>query len=115
LRAIQAAARCQRNLGDRRVLLTMAGEGPELARCQRAASKLGVSVAFPGWVGAEQRLELLRNTDVLIVPSQWPEPFGMVGVEGGSVGVPAVAYRAGGIVDWLRPGESGELAEGFSS
>ena len=115
VRAIQAAARCQRSLGDRQLSLTMAGDGPELARCQRLAAKLGVPTEFPGWVSPERRLELLRDADVLIVPSMWPEPFGMVGVEAASVGVPAVAYRAGGIVDWLRPGVSGELAEGFGS
>ena len=36
----------------------------------------------------------------------------MVGIEAASVGLPAVAYPAGGIVDWLLPGQSGELAEG---
>jgi glycosyltransferase involved in cell wall biosynthesis len=115
VRAVQATARCQRSMGDRTLSLTMAGDGPELARCRRMAMKLGVPADFPGWVGAERRLELLREADVLIVPSQWPEPFGMVGVEAASVGVPAVAYRAGGIVDWLRSGENGELAEGFGS
>jgi glycosyltransferase involved in cell wall biosynthesis len=113
VRAIQATARCQRSIRDRQLVLTMAGDGPELDRCRRLAIRLGVQTEFPGWVGAERRLELLRNADVLVVPSQWPEPFGMVGVEAGCVGVPAVAYRAGGIVDWLRPGVSGELAEGF--
>jgi glycosyltransferase involved in cell wall biosynthesis len=112
-RAIQAVARCQRSMGDRTLSLTMAGEGPEFARCQRLAVKLGVPTDFPGWVGPEHRLALLRNADVLIVPSLWPEPFGMVGVEAASLGVPSVAYRAGGMVDWLRSGESGELAEGF--
>jgi glycosyltransferase involved in cell wall biosynthesis len=115
VRAVQATARCQRRIADRQLVLTMAGDGPELDHCRRLAKKLGIPSDFPGWVGAEQRLELLRNADVLIVPSQWPEPFGMVGVEAASVGVPAVAYRAGGIVDWLRPGVSGELAEGFGS
>ena len=114
-RAIEAIADCQRELSDRQLVLTMAGDGPELARCQRLASRLGVNVDFPGWVGAEQRLQLLQSADLLIVPSQWPEPFGMVGVEAASLGVPAVAYRAGGIVDWLRAGENGELADGFGS
>ncbi|MES1184688.1 MAG: glycosyltransferase [Myxococcales bacterium] len=115
VRAIQAVARCQGSLRDRAISLTMAGDGPELARCQRLARELDVSVDFPGWVDSERRLTLLRNADVLIVPSQWPEPFGMVGIEAGSLGVPAVAYRAGGIVDWLEPGVSGELAEPFGS
>jgi glycosyltransferase involved in cell wall biosynthesis len=110
-RAIQATARAERALG-RSLRLTIAGEGPELPRCQRLALKLGVKTEFPGWVGPAQRLELLRDAAVLIVPSLWPEPFGLVGLEAGSAGVPAVAYRVGGIVDWLRPGETGELAEG---
>jgi glycosyltransferase involved in cell wall biosynthesis len=109
-RAIQATARCQRALG-RPLRLTLAGEGPELRLCRRLASKLRVNTHFPGWVGSEQRLQLLRSADVLIVPSLWPEPFGMVGVEAASLGVPAVGYAAGGITDWLRPGETGELAE----
>ena len=52
----------------------------------------------------------MRSADLLAVPSVWPEPFGLVGVEAGCVGLPAVAYAVGGISAWLRPGESGELA-----
>lgn len=110
-RAIQVTARAQRALG-RSLQLTIAGVGPELERCRKTALRLGVQVDFAGWVGPEQRLALLRESDVLIVPSLWPEPFGIVGIEAGSVGLPAVGYRAGGIVDWLRPGETGELADG---
>lgn len=113
--AIEAVAQCERTL-RRPLRLTVAGEGPELARCRERALELGIATDFPGWVGHDKRLQLLRDADALIVPSLWPEPFGIVGIEAGSVGVPAVAYRAGGIVDWLRPGQSGELADepGFS-
>lgn len=110
-RAIQVVARCQRKLG-RPLHLTIAGTGPELERCKRFASKLKIETEFTGWVGQDRRLELLRAADVLIVPSMWPEPFGIVGIEAASVGLPAVAYSVGGIVDWLRPGISGELADG---
>jgi glycosyltransferase involved in cell wall biosynthesis len=110
-RAVQATARSQRALG-RKLYLTVAGEGPELARCRQMAVRVGVEADFVGWVGPEQRAILLRNADVLIVPSLWPEPFGIVGIEAASVGLPAVAYAAGGIVDWLRSGQTGELADG---
>jgi glycosyltransferase involved in cell wall biosynthesis len=110
LKAVRAAALCQRTL-QRPLQLVVAGDGPQLEECKALAVELGISTDFPGWVGPERRLELLRSTDVLLVPSTWPEPFGIVGIEAGSVGVPAVAFRAGGIVDWLRPGESGELAD----
>jgi glycosyltransferase involved in cell wall biosynthesis len=114
--AIEATALCEQALG-RPLHLTIAGEGPELARCKQLASRVALSVQFAGWVGPEQRTVLLRAADVLLVPSLWPEPFGMVGLEAASVGLPAVGYAAGGIVDWLRPGQSGELAEsaGFNA
>ena len=54
----------------------------------------------------------MRAADVLAVPSVWPEPFGLVGVEAGCVGLPAVGYATGGIPDWLIPGVSGESAPG---
>ena len=44
------------------------------------------------------------------MPSVWPEPFGLVGIEAGCVGLPAAGFGVGGIPDWLRPGETGELA-----
>jgi len=47
-----------------------------------------------------------------VVPSLWPEPFGLVGIEAGHLGVPAVGYAVGGIPDWLIAGVSGELAPG---
>jgi glycosyltransferase involved in cell wall biosynthesis len=109
--AIQAVALAERELGWP-LHLTVAGEGPELESCRRLARQKGILAQFPGWVDGEQRLRLLRESDLLILPSLWPEPFGMVGIEAACVGLPAVAYRTGGIVDWLRPGETGELAAG---
>jgi glycosyltransferase involved in cell wall biosynthesis len=42
----------------------------------------------------------------------WPEPFGLVGLEAGAFGVPAVAYDVGGIGEWLTEGVNGWLAPG---
>ncbi len=67
---------------------------------------------FLGWVGADRREAEMRAADVLGVPSLWPEPFGLVGIEAGCVGLPAAGYATGGISDWLIPGESGESAPG---
>jgi glycosyltransferase involved in cell wall biosynthesis len=92
--------------------LTVAGDGPERAALAALARRRGVGIEFAGWVDAARRAELMRQADLLAVPSVWPEPFGMVGLEAGCVGLPAVGYAVGGIPDWLLPGESGELAPG---
>ncbi len=54
----------------------------------------------------------MRQADLLVVPSVWPEPYGLVGVEAGGLGLPAAGYAVGGIPEWLIPGHSGELAPG---
>jgi glycosyltransferase involved in cell wall biosynthesis len=41
------------------------------------------------------------------VPSVWPEPFGLVGIEALAAGRPVVASSTGGIGDWLEDGVSG--------
>jgi glycosyltransferase involved in cell wall biosynthesis len=109
--AVEAVAGAQRDLG-RALRLTVAGEGPELEHCRQLAAQLDVTSEFTGWVGGERRQALLRGADVLIVPSLWPEPFGIVGLEAGGVGLPAAAYNVGGIGEWLRAGVTGELADG---
>ena len=107
LRAIPLA---EKNLGQP-LALTIAGDGPERGNIQELARRLGLNVEFTGWVDTERRSSLLRETDLVAMPSLWPEPFGLVGIEAGCLGVPAVGFAVGGIPDWLIPGQSGELAQ----
>lgn len=97
---------------DRRLTLVVAGEGPERTGAEADARRLGVHVEFLGWVGPERRNAEMRAADVLGMPSLWPEPFGLVGLEAGCMGLPTVGYASGGITDWLAPGVSGECAPG---
>lgn len=106
--AISHAAR----ILQRPLKLTIAGDGPERPRLEGLAKKSDAAVEFTGWVDGQRRQELLRQTDLLAVPSLWPEPFGLVGLEAGHLGIPAVGYRVGGIPDWLIGGQTGELAPG---
>ncbi len=108
IRAVPAA---ERRL-DRKLKLTIAGEGPERPRLERLARQLALAVDFTGWLESQEKIETIARADLLAVPSLWPEPFGLVGIEAGSLSVPAVGYASGGITDWLIPGETGELASG---
>jgi glycosyltransferase involved in cell wall biosynthesis len=63
-----------------------------------------------GWVAKENMAEVWRSTDLLVVPSLWPEPFGFVGPEAGRYGVPAAAFAVGGIGEWLREAVNGHVA-----
>lgn len=97
---------------SRLLTLVVAGDGPERSVMEAQAKQWTVPIEFHGWVNGEERARLMREADVLVVPSVCPETFGLVGVEAGSLGLPAVGFAVGGIPDWLESGKSGELAPG---
>jgi glycosyltransferase involved in cell wall biosynthesis len=99
---------------DRRLTLTFAGDGRERASLEDKAHSLGgrsssVKITFTGWLDREQLCALIDRSELLAMPSLWPEPFGMVGVEAGLRGLPAVAFDAGGVSTWLEDGVNGRL------
>jgi glycosyltransferase involved in cell wall biosynthesis len=108
---IEAIPRAAKRLG-RPLTLSVVGDGPARPELEQLAARHQVAVEFAGWVDTRRKLDLMRRADLLVVPSLWPEPFGLVGIEAGSLGVPAVGFAVGGIPDWLIPGRSGELAPG---
>lgn len=97
--------------------LTFAGDGPQRATWEQEARRLQsryphITIEFLGWVGGD-RVDALWNTcDLAVVPSLWPEPFGLVGPEAVLRGVPVAAFAVGGIPEWLKDGVNGRLAPG---
>lgn len=85
------------------------GDGWQLESTQRLARRLGVErrVDFKGWLAEEAIAEELANASVVVVPSLWPEPFGLVGIEALAAGRPVIASSTGGIDDWLEDGVNG--------
>ena len=66
-------------------------------------------IRFTGWLGPSERSAAFAEVDLLVVPSLWPEPFGLVGPEAASAGVPALAFDVGGIREWLTDSVNGRL------
>ena len=89
--------------------VSICGDGVELPRLQRLASRLGMSerVELRGWLSAGELAREFAAAALVAVPSLWPEPFGLVGIEGFAAGKPAVGSATGGIPEWLEDGVSG--------
>lgn len=85
------------------------GDGFQLNAMRRLAQRLGVErrVSFRGWLGPEPLAQELANASVVAVPSLWPEPFGLVGIEALAAGRPVIASATGGVRDWLEDGVTG--------
>jgi glycosyltransferase involved in cell wall biosynthesis len=85
-----------RGLNPRLTIIGSGSEEPELRRLVREFDLEG-QVEFTGSKAPADIARLLNAHQVLVVPSRWPEPFGIVALEGLASGCVVVASAAGGL------------------
>lgn len=90
--------------------LEIAGEGP-LADETRAAAAQIPNVFLRGWLPETHLQEMIRNAAVVIVPSEWYEPFGLTIAEAFAAGVPVIASRLGSLAAMICHRKTGLLFE----
>ena len=85
--------------------LTIVGDGPERAALEKQASDLDLQdqVEFVGSRQGDQLADLLRQHEILVVPSLWQEPFGIVALEGIACGCVVVGSAGGGLGEAIGP------------
>ena len=90
---------------------TIVGDGNHIEACRHLARRLAIHdrIRFRGWVNHDELDRYYTAARLVVVPSRWPEPFGMVGIEAMARGRPVVAFDTGGIPDWLDDGVTGLL------
>ena len=92
------------------VQLDVAGEGPDLARLQGVASRLGAGrVRFLGRLDGDEMHALMRDALAVVLPSRWYENQPMVVLEAFARRVPVVATDLGGTPELVRHGTDGFL------
>jgi glycosyltransferase involved in cell wall biosynthesis len=102
VRAAAAAA-------DSRLVVMVAGEGPERLRLQELARSLDVRLLLLGEWPWERMVEVYASADVFCLLSL-REPWGVVVNEAAACGLPLVlSDRVGAAADLLRDGENGRL------
>lgn len=104
----------------------LAGDGPETENIRQTAASHGVShrVRLLGRISDEHLSLLYRGADLFVMPNipvpGTMEGFGVVMLEAGLSGLPAIASRLEGIQDVITEGKNGHFvesgdAEGFLS
>lgn len=91
--------------------LVIVGTGSDEVTLHDMVRKFGLKpyVTFIGQTSHKSIEKYYIKCDVVVVPSTWQEPFGLVGVEAMSVGRPVIGTKVGGIPDWLKDGQNGFL------
>jgi glycosyltransferase involved in cell wall biosynthesis len=95
--------------GDPKLLLVIAGEGPQRREIEALAQELGVRLRLTGDLAADKVAEAYAAADVFVLLST-RETWGVVVNEAAASGLPLVlSDRVGAAYDLLRDGENGFL------
>lgn len=86
--------------------LVVVGDGPDNARLRKLA---GPTVTFVGRVSDAVLEEELASASAYIFPGL--DDFGISAIEALASGTPVIAYKAGGALDYILPGKSGDFFE----
>ncbi len=99
---VDLAVRAFRELPHERLIVVGSG------RARNALEEMaGPNVTFHGWQPGNRILELMRGCKAFLFPGL--EDFGITPVEAMSTGRPVIAFRGGGALDTVIPGETGEF------
>jgi glycogen(starch) synthase len=96
-----------------RARLVLAGDGAVRPELEQLAAALGLSAAveFVGTVAPDDVPALIDAASLVVVPSRWDEPFGLVALEAALMARPVVAARVGGLAEVVEHGVTGLLVE----
>ena len=95
---------------NKNVELNICGQG-NLDDLVLQYSKRDSRIHFWGQVSKDKLDQIYNESDVLIVPSIWDEPFGMVAIEAYQHGLVVIAGKRGGLIDIIQNVEVGYLVE----
>ncbi|MCE8419826.1 glycosyltransferase [Rhodovulum sulfidophilum] len=92
--------------------LTLIGDGPERARIEAEAARLGLGtrVVFAGYRSQEEVAGALARSDLFVLPS-FAEGVPVVLMEAMAAGLPVVATRIAGIPELVEDGVSGLVVD----
>jgi glycogen synthase len=85
--------------------LTIIGSGPEESKLRQKVQDLEISeqVNFAGVKVEYELVKLLNAHKIMVIPSIWDEPFGIVALEGIACGCVVVGSEGGGLKDAIGP------------
>jgi len=82
---------------------------------QKIRPMLGGNVELIGEINDAQKPEFLSGAAGLLMPIDWPEPFGLVMIEAMACGTPVIAFNRGSVPEVIEDGLTGLIVEDETS
>ena len=92
------------------VAIIIAGDGTMKSEIEQSLQKITTDIYLLGRVPPEDIASLLVNSDIFVTNSE-KETRGLTLIEAAAAGIPAIAPRAGGVIDTIQDGKTGLLYE----
>lgn len=114
-KGIDLFVRLGRNIAGPGIHFIIVGEcrGPDLIPGAYSEARLQQEIGdneYIKYLGYRRDIQnIYHSSDIIVVPSRWEEPFGLVNIEAGASRKPVVAISVGGIPEIIRHGETGFL------
>jgi glycosyltransferase involved in cell wall biosynthesis len=68
-------------------------------------------IEYIGEIGDAEKAEFLAGARALLMPIDWPEPFGLVMIEAMACGTPVIAFRSGSVPEVVEHGLTGLIVD----
>jgi glycosyltransferase involved in cell wall biosynthesis len=90
--------------------VAIAGRGPLRVQVEEEAAGLA-NVDFRGHLDSALVTEAVRAARLVVIPSRWEEPGALAALEAMKAGTPIVAYRRGGLAEYVTTAGAGLTVE----
>ena len=74
--------------------------------------EIGSRTAIMGYISPKELKNIMKTSSIIVIPSKWEEPFGLVAAEAMSYGTAIIASKSGGLVEII--GNNGILIKNIN-
>jgi len=99
-----------KKIDDENIVLLISGKG-ELEEYVKKICRERSKMTYLGYLPREVQLNILKNSDVFLAPSTYPDACPTSILEATALGVPVISTSLGGIPELLIDGETGYLID----
>lgn len=108
IKGIKNLLRAFTGIDNENILLTICGDGDFKSLVEEESNR-DKRITYKGKLNSTDLKNVLIESDVIIVPSIWDEPFGRVVIEGNQYGNVVIGSNKGGIPEIISEMSSGEV------
>ncbi len=91
--------------------INVIGSGNIINELKSQSERAGLNIKFYGFVGhmSQKFINIMKESHILLAPSLWHEPFGIVILEAMGFGIPVITSNRGGIKEIVKQNDVGVI------